>query len=253
MKTYQIKELSELAHISTRTLRYYDQIGLLSPRRYQSSKYRVYDHHDVDKLQHILFYKALGIELKEIKKLLNHKSVNRINILKEQLHDMIQKKNQLDYLILNLTQTIESIERNIEMTDKDKFKGFKEETIQANDNLYHDEVIEKWGKTDYEKSKQAMKNMTEDEFKAFMDLGEQIKKELKIASDQNLSYSSPQVQNIAKMHQTWLTTAWGTYDKDAHLSIVTMYEADERFKSYYDSEKEGLAHLLNQAVTYMLK
>lgn len=253
MSIYQIKELALLAHISKRTLRYYDEIGILSPKRIKTSDYRVYDSDDLDRLQEILFYRELGVDLKKIKALLSRNSNDRLTILKNQLDQMVQKKHKISNLIKNLTQTIDALERNIEMKDKDKFQGFKEESIRKNDDFYKDEVIETWGKEAYASSKKAMNQMTEADFKAFMDLGEHIKKELKEASDQNLSYQSDAVQQIAKMHQQWLKTAWGTYNKEAHLGIVNMYESDERFKMYYDKEKDGLANLLKEAVTYMLK
>lgn len=56
---YSIKKLSETAGVSTRTLRYYDEIGLLKPARVSSSGYRIYGKKQVDILQQILFYKEL--------------------------------------------------------------------------------------------------------------------------------------------------------------------------------------------------
>lgn len=40
---YTIKKLAELAGISTRALRYYDQIGLLKPNKVNENHYRIYD------------------------------------------------------------------------------------------------------------------------------------------------------------------------------------------------------------------
>ena len=67
---YSIKKLSEIAGVSTRTLRYYDEIGLLKPARDSSSGYRRYGKKQVDILQQILFYKELGISLDEIKEII---------------------------------------------------------------------------------------------------------------------------------------------------------------------------------------
>ena len=63
--TYTVKELAELAGISTRTLRYYDGIGLLPPQKTTEAGYRLYGESQVDRLQQILFYRALGLELKD--------------------------------------------------------------------------------------------------------------------------------------------------------------------------------------------
>ena len=66
---YTIQKLARLSGVSTRTLRYYDQIGLLLPCRTSSSGYRIYGQNEVDRLQQILFYRELGIELSQIGKI----------------------------------------------------------------------------------------------------------------------------------------------------------------------------------------
>ena len=60
---YTIKKLAGLSGVSTRTLRYYDEIGLLKPARVASNGYRIYGQAQVDLLQQILFYRALEVPL----------------------------------------------------------------------------------------------------------------------------------------------------------------------------------------------
>ena len=55
-----ISQIAELTGISTRTLQYYDEIGLLKPSRLTQSGYRFYDDEAMQKLQQILFFKELG-------------------------------------------------------------------------------------------------------------------------------------------------------------------------------------------------
>ena len=57
---YSIQELSRLSGVTTRTLRWYDQIGLLKPSRVAESGYRYYGRAEVDRLQDILYYRARG-------------------------------------------------------------------------------------------------------------------------------------------------------------------------------------------------
>ena len=78
---YSIQSLSKMAGVSTRTLRYYDEIGILKPARIASSGYRVYSEKEVDLLQQILFYKELGIELKVIKQILSYPSFDILKAL----------------------------------------------------------------------------------------------------------------------------------------------------------------------------
>ena len=72
-----ISQVAELTGISTRTLQYYDEIGLLKPTELTKSGYRLYDDEAMQKLQQILFFKELGFKLKEIKELLQKRSEER--------------------------------------------------------------------------------------------------------------------------------------------------------------------------------
>ena len=58
-----IKEVSQLTGISIRTLRYYDEIGLLKPVRIKENQYRLYDDKALEKLQEIMFFKEMDIPL----------------------------------------------------------------------------------------------------------------------------------------------------------------------------------------------
>ena len=58
---YTVKALAELSGVTARTLRWYDQKGLLKPLRVSDAGYRIYGPEQVDRLQLILFYRALGL------------------------------------------------------------------------------------------------------------------------------------------------------------------------------------------------
>ena len=73
---YTIKKLAEIAGVSARTLRYYDEIGLLKPCRINSSGYRIYGQNEVDLLQQILFYKSMDMKLEEIQNLISKPNFN---------------------------------------------------------------------------------------------------------------------------------------------------------------------------------
>ena len=52
-----VKQLAKLAHITPRTLRYYDQIGLLKPDSIGDNGYRYYLDESLLNLKQILFYR----------------------------------------------------------------------------------------------------------------------------------------------------------------------------------------------------
>ena len=142
---FLIKKVSEISGVSVRTLHHYDEIGLLSPKKNENG-YRYYSEDDMSFLQMILFYKYLGFPLKQIKELLKQEDPEILYHLKKQLVLMQKEKQKLLTLIDTLEKTIESRERKITMSTKEKFKGFayqdNEKYKQKAIDLYGKEVIE---------------------------------------------------------------------------------------------------------------
>ncbi|WP_460437157.1 MerR family transcriptional regulator, partial [Arthrobacter tecti] len=63
---WSIQEVSRLAGTTSRTLRHYDRVGLLSPSRVASNGYRYYDDGALVRLQRILLLRDLGLGLPAI-------------------------------------------------------------------------------------------------------------------------------------------------------------------------------------------
>ena len=142
---YTIQKLSRLAGVSTRTLRYYDEIELLKPARISSSGYRIYGKEEVDKLQQILFYRELGVSLDSIKNIITSPSFDGVVALKEHREKLLEKRKQLDLLITNVDKTISLTEGRIKMSDEEKFEGFKQKIIDDNEKKYGKEIRKKYG------------------------------------------------------------------------------------------------------------
>ena len=92
---YTILKLAHLAGISTRTLRYYDEIDLLKPARMSSSGYRIYSQKEVDQLQQILFYKEFGGGLDEIKQIINNPQIDDMQAIQDQYQKLLEKRKQI--------------------------------------------------------------------------------------------------------------------------------------------------------------
>ena len=67
---YTVKELAQISGVSIRTLHWYDEVGLLNPAYHGSNGYRYYEEEQLLILQQILFFRELGFELKQIRKVL---------------------------------------------------------------------------------------------------------------------------------------------------------------------------------------
>ena len=113
-----------MAGISTRTLQYYDEIGLLAAKR-KANEYRYYTRSELLVLQQILLYKELGISLEDINTMVNHSSFNLARALKQQRFALKQRARHIKTLLKTVDITLEKVEnRKTEVTDSDIFKGF---------------------------------------------------------------------------------------------------------------------------------
>ncbi|RIO60352.1 MerR family transcriptional regulator, partial [Mammaliicoccus sciuri] len=142
---YTVSQLAELSGVSNRTLRYYDQIGLLKPARINESGYRIYEQEEVDILQQIVFYRELEVSLDEIKEIIQQPTFNRMKALENHYYNLKQQRERLDKMIQTVEKTIANNKGEIIMKDKEKFEGFKEKVIQENETKYGREIRMQYG------------------------------------------------------------------------------------------------------------
>ncbi|WP_148411150.1 MerR family transcriptional regulator [Murimonas intestini] len=154
MKT--VKEVSEITGVSIRTLRYYDEIGLLKPTQLTDAGYRLYDNEAIGRLQQIVFYRELEIPLVDIKDIMENPAYDRTCALAAQRSLLERKRNHLDGIIELITDVMEG-------ANTMSFEAFKEEEIDMmldhiQENMpreeferlverYGDGSIEKWRET----------------------------------------------------------------------------------------------------------
>ncbi|ODM26775.1 MerR family transcriptional regulator [Acetivibrio mesophilus] len=244
---YTVQKLASLAGVSGRTLRYYDELGILKPARINSSGYRIYGQKEVDTLQQILFYRELGVGLDCIKDIITSPSFDPLAALIEHREKLLQKREQLELLIANVSKTIAAAERRAEMTDKEKFEGFKQKMLDENEQKYGEEIRAKYGDGQVDESYKKFKNMTKEQYEEMEKLSLELNEILK----QAFATGNPAgelAQKAADLHRQWLCYSWGSYSKEAHAGLARMYVEDERFTEYYDKEQPGTAKFLRDAI-----
>ncbi|MDF2801375.1 MAG: transcriptional regulator, MerR family [Anaerocolumna sp.] len=249
---YTVLKLSRLAGVSTRTLRYYDEINLLSPCRINSSGYRIYGAEEVNRLQQILFYRELGVSLLDIKEILDSPSFHSMKALKEHHEKLLVKREQINSLIANVEKTIAMEEGIIIMKDRDKFEGFKKNLVDENEAKYGEEIREKYGNEVVNESNRKMMNLSREEYDTMEQLSNLVLVTLKEAYATG-DPSGELAQKTAELHKEWLSYSWKEYSKEAHAGLANMYVDDERFTAYYDKEQPGLAKFLRDAIVIFTK
>ena len=247
---YSIQELSRLSGVTTRTLRWYDQIGLLKPSRVAESGYRYYGGAEVDRLQDILYYRTLGVELARIRECLDDPSFDRLAALRNHLAALEAKRERLEQLIRSVKDTIRAEERNEIMSDEQKFEAFKQRAVKHNEETYGAEIRAKYGDQEVDEANAAVMNLTQAQYREWTDLGREIQERLEAAARAGPSPESEEGKEITALHRRWLTITGNRYDPARHRGIAELYVMDERFTAYYDKRLPGCARFLRDAVVH---
>ena len=248
---YSISQLSKLAGVSSRTLRYYEEIGLLLPREKGENGYRYYSSQQVDKLQQIMFYRSFDMELDDIKNILNSDEFDPVTALESHLVKLENQKAKINRLIDNVNKTIMSLKGEATMSDKEKFAAFKQNIVNENEKKYGEEIRKKYGDKAVDETNKKILDMSQESWNSLEELNELLNKTLEIAVEKG-DPASETAQKACALHKEWLGYYWNFYNKEAHLNLCLMYTQDERFKEYYEKIAPGCADFLYEAMKIYL-
>ncbi|WP_248758733.1 MerR family transcriptional regulator [Pseudarthrobacter sp. SSS035] len=237
---WSIQDIARIAGTTSRTLRHYDDIGLLKPSRTGHNGYRYYNQAAMVQLQRILLLRGLGLGLPVISQVLDDEA-DAAKALTGHLEWLKQEQDRLARQIASVTQTIEAVKGGGEIMAEDMFNGFDH-------TQYKDEVEERWGKDAYAKGDSWWRGMSTEEKAAWKQRSQQLGEDWIAAATAGIAPDSAEAQAIARRHVEWLTGIPGTPASDARgqadrkgnadvqayvTGLGEMYVADPRFAKNY--------------------
>jgi DNA-binding transcriptional MerR regulator len=237
---YYVKELSEIAGVSVRTLHHYDRIGLLRAKREANNGYRYYDEEAVMCLQNILFYRELGFELKEIGTFLE--SGRDEELLSKHRVILIKKKKRLEKII----GLIDEMEKGEQVMTKNVFDAFSMKEIEHYKEAFKEEVEEKYDPKVVEESRQKTGKYSKEDWKRVTGEGNVIFSELAELMDQDPS--DTKVQELIGKYRTYINDNFYTCTDEIFKGLGELYVVDERFTKNIDKHGEGLSSFLSDAI-----
>jgi DNA-binding transcriptional MerR regulator len=204
---YTVKQVARMSGVSVRTLHFYDEVGLLKPAYVGANGYRFYEEPQLLTFQQILFYRELGFELKQIKRILGRADFEKIAAL--QSHRKVLRKNlaRTQTLIRTIDKTIEHLKGKKKMKSQEMFVGFDPEQ-QARHEQY---LINRFGEKMKERIAQSKIKVKDWKAADWQNAGlafNQICADLVSAKKRNLPADSPEVQTIIRRHHGWLKQFW---------------------------------------------
>lgn len=144
MKT--VKDVSEITGVSIRTLRYYDEIGLLKPTELTEAGYRLYDNKALEKLQEIMFFRELEIPLMDIKKIMDNPNYDKEQALLAQKSLLEQKRNRLNGIIELITDVVKGVNTmSFGAFNNEEIQKMVNHTLECMSKKSLDEQVQKYG------------------------------------------------------------------------------------------------------------
>jgi DNA-binding transcriptional MerR regulator len=239
---YTVKQLSDLAGVSPRTLHYYDQIGLLKPTQLGENGYRYYGEDALVRLQQILLYRQLDMPLENIKAILSRRDFDVLATLESHKEELRKRILQLERLISTVDLTINYIKGNAPMSKKQLFEGFSDEQqaeYEKEASQMYDPAVVKASNKKWKEYSAADKQRIADEANAvYQDIVLAIPK----------GPSSAEAQACVERWRRHMEYFWVPND-DQLIGLADLYNDDPRFKANFDKVDPRLAEFMRQAVT----
>ena len=238
---YTIKQFADLGGVTTRTLRYYDQLGLIHPAQIGANGYRYYDRASLLRLQQVLFFRELGVPLREIGEILQRPGFDPLGTLLDHRQALQAQVDRLHRLVDTLDKTILNLQGEHEMNDQDYFKGFDETRYQA-------EVEKLWGSTpQYRESNRKWASYSEEQRQEIKAEGARITARM-VTEDPNARPDDPAVQAAVGEYYDYMNRYFYTFDVEYLRGLAEMWVADPRFAATYERIREGGAAFVREAV-----
>jgi MerR family transcriptional regulator, thiopeptide resistance regulator len=239
---YTVKQLSDLAGVTIRTLHYYDQIGLLKPTAHGENGYRYYGDESLLRLQQILFYRELDLPLDQIKKIMESTGFDLLSALASHREQLLKRIAQTERLIATVDDTILHLKGKKEMSKRQFFEAFSDEQ-QAE---YEKEAMQMYDPATVKASNKKWKNYTPAEKQLIGEEGNAVYEDILQAMPKGAS--SPEAQAGVERWRRHIEYFWVPNDEQL-LGLVDLYNNDPRFKANYDKIDPHLAEFMRQAVT----
>lgn len=241
-----VKQLSRLTGITTRTLHYYDEIGLLPPTRVAANGYRMYDEAAQLRLQQILFYRELQVPLAEIRTLMTRDDFDIMAALQSHREALSKQAARLQGLISTVDHTIRHLKGQQKMNSAKIFEGLNQSQEQA----YAAEAERLYDSDTVRASQQQWRGYGKDQQQAVMDEGNQIY--AAIAAAIPLGADSAAVQELVQRWRDHMAYFWVPQLEQLE-SLARVYSEDPRFKANFDKVHPELAVFMLHAVQHYVR
>ncbi|MCM0676656.1 MerR family transcriptional regulator [Micromonospora phytophila] len=242
---YTVGQVAKAAGVTVRTLHHYDEIALLSPSGRSSAGYRRYDDDDLERLQHIRYYRELGFPLEEIAAILDDPASDPAAHLRRQ-HELLSGRiTKLQEMVTAIEFAMEARKLNIPLTPRERFEVFGDFDPDA----HAEEAEQRWGgSAAYEESNRRVARYSKDDWLRNKAENEDWGRRLAEVMASGAPAGSPAATELAEEHRQLISRWFYECSYEIHTGLADMYVADERFTAYFERIRPGMAAYLSEAI-----
>lgn len=235
MPEWPIKDVARATGLTSRTLRHYEQIGLLHPSRVAHNGYRFYGETELSRLYRILSLRALELPLAAIHKVLEDDET-LAQAITSHLALLEERRDRINQQITAVQHTLDAVTKGKSMTIKDIFDGFDQSQYEA-------EVRGRWGDDAWERSAERREKMSKEQIQADSERSVDITTALREAAAAGVDPSGTRFQSLIAAHHRWVTEYWAgrVPDRTAYTGLSELYVADARFAATYGGQQNAEA------------
>ena len=239
-----VGEVSTLLGVSVRALHHWDETGLVHPSRRSAAGYRLYGEADIMRLQQVLVYRQTGMNLTDIKTVLDEPGADAITHLRRQ-RELLQGQ------VSRLQQMLTAIDTILEMQQLGGRLSLAETAeIWGTDwdPVYLEEARARWGDTEeWAESARRKARMSRADWEHAHEETVTLETALAEAMRSGVEPGSPEANALARWHRKDLNR-WFEVSPSKQVIIARSYVADERYARYYDKRAPGLAAWLKDVI-----
>ena len=235
---WSIQQLAKLAGTTSRTLRHYDEVGLVPPSRIGSNGYRYYDAASLVRLQRVLLLRELGLGIPAIAELLQGQR-DDVAALERHQHWLVTEQDRIARQLASVRDTITRIKNGEQIMADTMFDGFDH-------TQYKEEVEQRWGAEAYAASDRWWTSKTAAEQAEWKARVAALQSDWITAAQRGDDPAGEAAQQLARRHADWLASVPGTPGagtgapaKAYLVGLGDMYVADDRFAQHYGGSESA--------------
>lgn len=240
-----VKQVAKASGVSVRALHHYDHIGLLKPD-VGDNGYRYYGQVELLRLQHILFYRELGLPLAKISRILDDPAFDTRAALIDLRRRVNEEIAQRRDLAQTIDRTLALLDAGDPVDERRLFSGVSPEKQAA----WEAEMVARFGdpaEAAIRDATAAMQSLSPTEMLDFKAEIEVIHREFVTLIEAGGTSSSPAAQALTARHYQWVCRSWRP-DPEAYASLGLLYASHSDFRSMYDALHPHMAVFLADAM-----